>query len=48
MDLGKTQQIFLFTCQAQTMKIAKRIGEEKNTGKFIYLKSGEIFELAQA
>lgn len=47
MDLGKTQQIFLFTCQAQTMKIAKRIGEE-NTGKFIYLKSGEIFELAQA
>lgn len=48
MDLGKTQQIFLFTCHAQTMKIAKRIGEEKNTGKFIYLKSGEIFELAQA
>lgn len=47
MDLGKTQQIFLFTCHAQTMKIAKRIGEE-NTGKFIYLKSGEIFELAQA
>lgn len=29
MDLGKTQQIFLFTCHAQTMKIAKRIGEEK-------------------
>lgn len=42
MDLGRTQQIFLFTCHAQTMRIAEEVGQEKGTGEFIHLKSGTI------
>ena len=42
MDLGRTQQIFLFTCHAQTMHIAEEVGQEKGTGEFIHLKSGTI------
>lgn len=42
MELGKTQQIFLFTCHAQTMRIAEEVGKEKATGEFIHLKSGTI------
>ncbi len=42
MDLGKTQQIFLFTCHARTMHIAEEVGAEKGTGEFIHLKSGHI------
>ena len=42
MDLGKEQQIFLFTCHARTMKIAEEVGKEKGTGEFIYLESGNI------
>lgn len=42
MDLGKTQQIFLFTCHARTMRIAEEVGAEKGTGEFIHLKSGQI------
>ncbi len=42
MDLGKTQQIFLFTCHARTMRIAEEVGQEKGTGEFIHLKSGTI------
>ncbi len=42
MDLGKTQQIFLFTCHAQTMRIAEEVGQEKGTGEFIHLHSGTI------
>ena len=42
LDLGKDQQIFLFTCHARTMKIARELGKEKKTGEFIYLKNGKI------
>ena len=42
MDLGRTQQIFLFTCHAQTMRIAEEVGQEKGTGEFIHLKLGTI------
>lgn len=42
MDLGKTQQIFLFTCHARTMHIAEEVGAEKGTGEFIHLRSGHI------
>lgn len=42
LDLGKEQQIFLFTCHARTMKIARELGKEKGTGEFIYLKNGKI------
>lgn len=44
LDLGKKQQIFLFTCHARTMKIAKELGKEKGTGEFIRLKNGSIEE----
>lgn len=42
MDLGKEQQIFLFTCHARTMKIAEEVGREKDTGAFVYLQPGKI------
>ena len=46
LDLGKTQQIFLFTCHEQTMRIAEEMGREKGTGSFIRLKNGKLFETA--
>lgn len=42
MELGKEQQIFLFTCHERTMKIAEEVGREKGTGAFVYLKPGKI------
>lgn len=42
MDLGKEQQIFLFTCHEQTMRLAEEIGREKQTGSFIRLRNGRI------
>ena len=42
MDLGRTQQIFLFTCHERTMHIAEEVGYEKGTGAFIRLHSGQI------
>lgn len=33
----------LFTCHAQTMRIAEEVGKEKATGEFIHLKSGTIY-----
>ena len=36
MELGKKQQIFLFTCHKQTMRIAEEIGRERNSGLFTY------------
>lgn len=42
MELGKKQQIFLFTCHERTMKLAEEAGNEKGTGEFIYLKNGRI------
>lgn len=42
MDLGKKQQIFLFTCQKQTMRIAEEVGKEKKSGAFTYINSGII------
>lgn len=41
-DLGRQQQIFLFTCHRQTMRIAREVGGEKGTGEFIMLQSGHI------
>ena len=41
-DLGKQQQIFLFTCHRQTMEIARTVGAEKQAGDFIMLRSGHI------
>lgn len=45
-DLGKEQQIFLFTCHEQTMRIAMEEGKAKETGSFIRLASGHIKEEA--
>lgn len=42
MELGKKQQIFLFTCHKQTMRIAEEIGRERNSGLFTYINSGVI------
>ena len=42
MELGKTQQIFLFTCHARTMRIAEEVGAEKGTGEFVHLEAGHI------
>ena len=42
MDLGRNQQIFLFTCHERTMHIAEEVGYEKGTGAFIRLHSGQI------
>ncbi len=42
MELAKKQQIFLFTCHAQTMRIAQEVGASLETGEFIHLKSGTI------
>ena len=42
MELGKKQQIFLFTCRKQTMRIAEEIGRERNSGLFTYIDSGVI------
>ena len=47
MDLGKTQQIFLFTCHERTMHIAEEVGYEKGTGEFIHLSQGEIEQVGQ-
>lgn len=48
LDLGKKQQIFLFTCHEQTMRIAEAMGKEKHTGSFIRLKNGKITSTADA
>lgn len=48
LDLGRTQQIFLFTCHEQTMRIAEEIGKEKHTGYFIRLKSGKVISAEAA
>lgn len=45
MELGKTQQIFLFTCHERTMKIAQEVGKEMAAGYFTRLNSGTISEL---
>lgn len=42
MELGKEQQIFLFTCHARTMQIAHEVGKELNAGEFIRLRAGKI------
>lgn len=42
MELGKKQQIFLFTCHERTMHIAEEVGYEKGTGEFIHLSAGQI------
>ncbi len=42
MDLGKEQQIFLFTCHAQTMRLAEEVGREKQTGAFVRLRNGKM------
>lgn len=42
MELGREQQIFLFTCHERTMRIAEEVGREMQTGSFIRLKSGSI------
>ena len=42
MELGKKQQIFLFTCHERTMHIAEEVGSEKGTGEFIHLSAGQI------
>lgn len=48
MDLGKEQQIFLFTCHAQTMRLAEEIGKEKQAGSFVRLRNGKLFIENQA
>ncbi|WP_443789965.1 ATP-binding protein, partial [Dialister succinatiphilus] len=47
MDLGKKQQIFLFTCHERTMHIAEEVGYEKGTGEFIHLSAGQIEQVGQ-
>lgn len=42
MDLAKEQQIFLFTCHAQTMRLAEEVGREKQTGSFVRLHNGKM------
>ncbi len=42
MELGKETQIFLFTCHAQTLKLAKEVGAELGTGEFWRLSEGKI------
>ena len=42
LELGKKQQIFLFTCHEQTMRIAEAMGKELGTGSFIRLKNGKL------
>ena len=42
MELGKEQQIFLFTCHKRTMEIAQEVGKELQTGAFIRLQSGQV------
>lgn len=42
MKLGQMQQIFLFTCHEQTMRIAEEIGTEMGTGSFIHLEHGQV------
>ncbi len=48
MDLAKEQQIFLFTCHAQTMRIAEDVGKEQRAGSFVRLVNGKIVAEAQA
>lgn len=48
LELGKEQQIFLFTCHAQTMRIAREEGEKAGTGEFIRLKNGRILSAENA
>lgn len=47
MELGKKQQIFLFTCHERTMHIAEEVGYEKGTGEFIHLSAGQIEQVGQ-
>lgn len=42
MDLGRKQQIFLFTCHEQTMRIAEEVGAEQGAGSFIRLNHGKV------
>ena len=42
MELGRQTQIFLFTCHAQTLKLAQEVGAEQNTGEFWKLTSGSL------
>lgn len=42
MELGKEQQIFLFTCHERTMRLAEEVGREEDTGEFIQLQTGRI------
>lgn len=48
MDLGKEQQIFLFTCHAQTMRLAEEVGREKQTGSFVRLQNGKMISETSA
>lgn len=45
LDLGKTQQIFLFTCHRQTLEIAMDEGGKKKEGSFILLNQGHVEKL---
>ncbi len=42
MELGKETQIFLFTCHAQTLKLAQEVGREQETGEFWKLSAGSM------
>jgi uncharacterized protein YhaN len=44
-DLGKEQQIFLFTCHEQTLRMAMEVGKEKQAGAFIKLEHGTVHKL---
>lgn len=48
MDLAEEQQIFLFTCHAQTMRIAEEVGQEKHSGTFVRLADGKILSETRA
>lgn len=45
MELGKTQQVFLFTCHERTVKIAREVGKEAASGSFTRLENGMICEM---
>lgn len=45
MELGKTQQIFLFTCHERTMRIAREVGKEAASGCFTRLDNGRVCEM---
>lgn len=42
LQLGTTQQIFLFTCHKRTMELAEEVGKEQHRGAFFNLKRGKI------